>query len=205
MSISTKTGDDGTTSLRTGERVSKAHAQIAFHGTLDELNAHIGVLLSFPQWPAKHPLPEFKIDSKFTGTGDLENKKHFTQILQQIQNDLLTIGSGQTPDLPALESAFTQLEQEITTTLPPLTNFILPGGHPIAAQAHLARTVCRRAERELVALLENRANPDSHRADENHKLTLPYLNRLSDFLFLLARKINYASQTPEDHWKSSAK
>jgi len=134
MSISTKTGDDGTTSLPSGERVPKSDQEIHFLGTLDELNSHIGLL-------------------RTKGTPNLE----------QIQKEIPTL-TQTSPDLKALEAQLIALEQK----LPPLKNFITPNTQ-LSAQAHIARTICRRAER---------LSPTPS----------PYLNRLSDYLFLVARK-----------------
>ena len=148
MKISTKTGDDGTTSLRSGERVPKSDPRIDFVGTIDELSSHIGLFRAATA--EQSPAPA---------------------LLQKIQQDLIVLGAGDQPStLPEIEAAIEQLEAE----LPPLTEFILPGdsGGIAAAQAHIARTVCRRAERIA-------PSPS------------PFLNRLSDYLFLLARK--YAS------------
>ena len=139
MSISTKTGDDGTTSLPSGERVPKSDPQIHFLGTLDELNSAIGLLRA---------------------------KDKTAPYLEQIQKELLKPDTF-SENLKTLESQLKALEQE----LPPLKNFILPGGTEAAALAHLARTICRRAER---------LSPSPS----------PYLNRLSDYLFLVARKLD---------------
>lgn len=154
MSISTKTGDDGTTSLRSGQRVQKNHPEVEFIGTLDELNAHIGLLRSMGS------------DEPY---------------LDVIQNELFELGSGAEPNLQALEIELEKLESQ----LPPLQNFILPGGSSLAAQAHLARAVCRRAERLSTS-------------------PSPYLNRLSDYLFLFARKCNFASKTQEQIWRKNS-
>jgi cob(I)alamin adenosyltransferase len=149
MSISTKTGDDGKTSLPSGERIPKSDPQIHFLGTLDELNSAIGLLRAKDN-------PALTTESTY---------------LEQIQKELLSLTN--TPaaqalqNLKTLETHLTNLEQE----LPPLKDFILPGGTESAATAHLARTICRRAER---------LSPTPS----------PYLNRLSDYLFLVARKLN---------------
>lgn len=149
MSISTKTGDGGETSLLSGERVKKSDPRIHFVGTLDELNSHIGLIRS-------------------QGADKLVDG----MILEQVQKDLFEVGAGKAPQLTQLEAELHKLESQ----LPPLTKFILPGGAPLAALTHVARAVCRRAER---------LSPEAS----------PYLNRLSDFLFLLARKADIASKT----------
>ncbi len=148
-SISTKTGDGVETSLLSGERVKKSDPRIHFVGTLDELNSHIGLIRS-------------------QGADQLVS----SGILEQVQKDLFEIGAGKVPQISQLEAELEGIESQ----LPPLQQFILPGGTSLAAQAHVARAVCRRAER---------LSPTPS----------PYLNRLSDFLFLLARKANAASTT----------
>jgi cob(I)alamin adenosyltransferase len=178
MKIYTKTGDKGTTSLFSGGRVSKAHQRVEAYGTVDELNAVIGVAR------AHHP----------TAQTDAW--------LEQVQRQLFHLGADLATPLDAqaewvvrLEAAtITWLENTIDTmteALPPLTNFILPGGTLAAAQLHVARTVCRRAERLVVMLAEHETlNPQ----------TLIYLNRLSDFLFTLSRWENLQSGESEEKW-----
>jgi cob(I)alamin adenosyltransferase len=165
MSIVTRTGDDGTTSLYSGERVSKSDLRIQVVGALDELNAILGT-----------------VDPAFFD-------------LKIIQNEIFDLGAlvanpNETKDfttpLARLDVELAQLELE----LPPLTQFILPGGHPEAAKIHVARTVCRRAERHM-SQIETLA-----------KSGYEYLNRLSDHLFLAARKVNFDTKTTEDSWKS---
>lgn len=148
MSIVTKTGDKGETSLLNGTRVPKSDPRIEFVGDLDELSAQLGHVNR----------PE----------------------IQRIQRDLFELGAGR-----EMGEALKRIEQELYAlepTLPPLKNFILPGGHPDAARLHLARAVCRRAER--------------------HAGKSPYLNRLSDYLFLLARQVNLENNVEEIIWKS---
>ncbi|PIN74633.1 ATP:cob(I)alamin adenosyltransferase [Candidatus Woesearchaeota archaeon CG10_big_fil_rev_8_21_14_0_10_37_12] len=167
MSIATKTGDKGETSLLGGTRVSKYDIRIEAYGTVDELNAAIGVALCYVESP---------------GVKDT---------LYQIQHDLFTIGAelaalatqiSKTPKIT--EKHLNNVEQAIErveSMLPKQTEFILPKGTKGATQLHLARTICRRAERKVVACKEHYAiNPD----------IVKYLNRLSDLLFLFARKEN---------------
>jgi cob(I)alamin adenosyltransferase len=178
MKIYTKTGDDGTTGLFGGGRVPKSDPRIECYGTVDELNAAVGFAAA--------------------AAADLADK------LAQVQNDLFVIGSHlATPEedtrrlarVPAFEeSSVARLEAEIDAAeadLPPLRNFILPGGVEAAARLHLARTVCRRAERLLVALAA------SQRVDP---VILRYLNRLSDWLFVCARWCNRRAGTPDVPW-----
>lgn len=168
--IYTRTGDAGQTALGDGTRVAKDHPRVAAYGSVDELNAVLGLLI------AAGPPAE-------------------VGLLNSIQNDLFDVGADlcvpETPPggaegqrLRVSEAQATRLEAAIdrlNAGLPPLTSFVLPGGTPAAAWCHLARTVCRRAERDVVALAgRERINPQ----------VIVYLNRLSDFLFVLARVYN---------------
>lgn len=164
----TKTGDKGQTGLSSGERLEKSDPRIEALGAVDELNAQIGLLRA----------------------QGVEN------YLEQIQCDLFEIGA----ELSNLKTEadfgelLYRLEAEaklLEAELEPLRNFILPGGSVLAAQAHVARTVCRRAERRVSALSPQPKN------------ALPYLNRLSDFLFLLARYLCKVAKTDEVIWKKS--
>ena len=180
MKIYTKTGDKGVTSLIGGTRVPKHHIRIETYGTVDELNSYIGMIRDL------------------SGQSDHQNV-----LLNEIQDRLFTIGSLLAADpeksrmkLPDLhESDVALLENEIdgmNEYLPELRAFILPGGHPTASWCHLARCVCRRCERLV-----------SHLAEENevHPLVIVYLNRLSDYLFVLARKVLLDQKKPEINWK----
>jgi len=171
--IYTRTGDDGTTALGTGERRKKYDLRIAAYGTVDELNAAIGLArLHTTQVPA--------IDA----------------VLARAQNDLFDLGAdlcspgkGKGPQgtrLAVTEAQVARLEQEIdtlNTALTPLRSFVLPGGTPAAAHLHLARTICRRAERLVVELADNQAESVA-------PPVLKYLNRLSDLLFVASRALN---------------
>ena len=179
MKIYTKTGDAGETALFDGTRVSKTDRRVAAYGEVDELNATIGLARS----------------SLLTLDAQL------VQILEQIQRDLFALGSRLadpshkiadrvTKATVTAEDA-TRLENWIDlleTELPPLRRFILPGGSPAGATLHVARTVCRRAERAMVGL-------DGVDGD-----LLIYVNRLSDLLFVMARTINHRALTPEVEW-----
>lgn len=180
MKIYTKTGDKGSTSLFGGKRVSKAHLRIDAYGTVDELNSWMGLLR----------------DQQVNGTRQ--------EILLTIQNKLFTIGSmlatepGNTKvKIPTLKEDDVQLlEQEIDemdTSLPALKSFILPGGHSSVSFCHVARTVCRRAERLVIGL---------HESEPVNLLIIPYLNRLSDYLFVLSRKMAHELNIEESPWKS---
>lgn len=177
MKIYTKTGDDGTTGLFAGGRVSKAHPRVETYGTVDELNSILGA-------------------ARAEGAQQIE-------WLRRVQNDLFHVGADLATPLDAQadwvvrtsDEAITWLEQsidEMTAALPPLQHFILPGGTPAAAQLHIARTVCRRAERHAVTLAE--LEPITQNA-------VIYLNRLSDWLFTLARYENQLAGVLEEEWR----
>jgi len=172
--IYTRTGDKGTTGLGDGNRVGKDHPQIAVIGDVDELNSQIGAVVAE------------------LGAGDV------AELLSGIQHRLFDLGAElslpagndriRKEDTAALEQAL----DHFNAGLEPLKEFILPGGTKAAAQCHLARAVCRRAERSLVSL--NHIHPVS-------EFSLRYLNRLSDLLFVLARYINRESSHPDILWK----
>lgn len=180
MKIYTKTGDQGTTSLFGGKRVSKSDLRIDSYGTVDELNSYIGLLR----------------DQEVN-----EVRKH---VLIEIQDRLFTIGSilatepgNEKVKIPALaENDITYLEEEMDAMdakLPPMKFFVLPGGHPSVSFGHVARTVCRRAER-LVIALNNQETIDP--------LVIKYLNRLSDYLFVLCRMMAQELKIEETPWKA---
>jgi len=179
MKIYTKTGDLGTTSLFGGKRVSKADLRIETYGTVDELNSHIGLVR------------------------DQEVNRERKNILVEIQDRLFTMGSilatepGNTKvKTPSLSEEDVQiLEKEIDTmdaALPPMRFFVLPGGHQSVSYCHVARTVCRRAERFAIALND---------VEQVEPLVIKYLNRLSDYLFVLSRKMSQDLGAEEIPWK----
>lgn len=176
MKIYTRTGDDGTTALFSGGRVSKTHLRVEAYGTVDELNSLLGVVRTY------QPYAE--------------------QWLIEVQNQLFYVGADLATPMDARsshvvragEAYITWLEEhidEMTAELPALANFILPGGAAAAAQLHVARTVCRRAERLVVALAGQ---------EPINEIVISYLNRLSDFLFTLARWENYKAGISEEKW-----
>ncbi|MEO6967104.1 MAG: cob(I)yrinic acid a,c-diamide adenosyltransferase [Rhodanobacteraceae bacterium] len=172
--IYTKTGDDGTTGLGDGARVPKDSARVAAYGTVDELNSAIGVLLATPDLP----LPVI-------------------ETLTQVQHDLFDLGGELCiPGMAMIEDAdVARLESTLdrfNADLPSLKDFILPGGGMAAAQCHVARTVCRRAERCVVTLA---------RGEPVRPQALHYLNRLSDLLFVLARVLARADGHGEVLWQ----
>ncbi len=185
MKIYTKTGDKGTTALFGGTRVPKHHIRIDSYGTVDELNSYIGLIR------------------------DQNIEKHHKDILIIIQDKLFTVGAilATDPEKAMLKNGkerlnipkistddIALLEQEMDTmneTLPPMTHFVLPGGHQTVSYCHITRCVCRRAERLASAL--NELEPFLPEA-------LTYLNRLSDYLFVLARKLSHTLQAEEVKW-----
>lgn len=178
--IYTRTGDKGDTALGTGERLSKAHLRIAAYGTVDETNATLGLArLHTGRWP------------------------HLDAMLARLQNDLFDLGAdlcvpetGKDLGYAPLRMTANQTERlegeidQLNKDLPPLRSFVLPGGDPAAAHLHLARTVCRRAERLIVEL---QSGPGEHVSP--HVLT--FINRASDFFFVASRWVN--AQGPGDH------
>ena len=169
--VTTGSGDDGTTGTADGRRLPKHHPRIEALGAVDELNSHLGLL--------RAQLPE---------GGDIR------ELLGEVQQELFDLGAG----LAGGESTrpggaeIGRLEVEIETRnagLPPLREFVLPGGSPAAAQCHVARAVCRRAERRVAAL------------DATPETAAVYLNRLSDLLFVLARELARRMQEPEQLWR----
>jgi len=172
--IYTRTGDDGTTGLGDGHRIAKDHPRVEAYGSIDELNSQIGMVLAVADIPAA-----------------------VRECLVEVQHDLFDLGGELCiPGHVAIEPAFvTRLEaalERFNETLPPLREFILPGGGPAAAACHVARTVCRRAERRLWSL--------AHREEINPQ-ALCYLNRLSDLLFVTARVLARHEQGSEVIWK----
>lgn len=179
MKIYTRTGDDGTTGLIGGSRVKKYDIRLEAYGTVDELNSYIGVVRS------------------------LQTDEHSDQVLEKIQNKLFVIGAHLATDnsitlikkqMPVGETDILMLEQEMdemNELLPELRNFILPGGCQATSFCHVARTVCRRAERLIVEL--------SDKAEVETDLVI-YMNRLSDYLFVLSRKVSMDLKAPEILW-----
>lgn len=179
--IYTKTGDKGTTSLLGGTKVSKSHLRIEAYGTVDELNSYIGLCK------------------------DLLADQSAAALLQEIQDRLFTVGSTlacdpakepkmQLPDLN--EADVSRLENEIdlmNESLPEMKNFILPGGHPTVSHIHICRCVCRRAERCIVRLGDEQIPPDP--------IIVKYLNRLSDYLFVLGRHAAHLLNAGEIAWR----
>lgn len=180
--IYTKTGDKGQTSLIGGTRVSKSHIRIESYGTIDELNSYLGLV------------------------DDLTNNENINSWIREIQDRLFTIGSElatsstkevkmKLPDLHLsdiewLESRIDEMNEQV----PEMRSFVLPGGHQGASSCHIARCVCRRAERLCVTMREH--------GEDVSDIILKYLNRLSDFLFVLARYITHINGKAEIPWRA---
>lgn len=178
MKIYTKTGDKGLTSLIGGTRVPKYHLRIESYGTVDELNSYIGLIRC----------QDISVHDQF--------------ILKEIQDRLFTIGATlaadpeksrmKIPDLKTTDIELLEKEMDdMNESLPELTHFILPGGNTTVSYCHIARCICRRAERLTVHLASE--SP----VEEN---VIIYLNRLSDYLFVLSRKVNFEASAPENIW-----
>lgn len=183
MKIYTKKGDTGTTQLLGGMRVSKDHPRIEAYGTVDELNCWIGYVK------------------------DAVANVHQQMLLKEIQDRLFSIGSQLASaaaeskmELPELTEADVELLEkemdDMTALLPELKSFVLPGGNHANSVCHIARAVCRRAERHVVRL---------HESESVSLVIIRYLNRLSDFLFVLARKCSFDQNTPEVTWQNRQK
>ncbi len=179
MKIYTQTGDQGTTSLLGGTRVAKSDLRIDAYGAVDELNAYIGVVR------------------------DSINDEYGRTTLLKIQHVLFVIGSHLACEKEALKTKLPVLEEKevlfleeaidrMNESLPPMTHFILPGGHVSISFCHVARTICRRSERNIVALQQKTAVDP---------LIMMYMNRLADYLFVLARYIGYQLDIDEIQWK----
>lgn len=184
--IYTRTGDVGTTSLVGGVRVSKTNERLEAYGTIDELNSFLGMLVSL--------------------IGDAEEKS----LLLQIQNRLFSVGAYLATDLSVTshktDSSLTSSDvksledaiDRIDALLPPLKAFVLPGGSYPASVCHVCRTVCRRAERRMLILEELQIC-------EIDTIYKSFMNRLSDYLFVLSRKLNLLAQTDENYWIKTCK
>lgn len=177
--IYTKTGDGGDTALFGGRRIPKSDLRIDAYGTIDELNSYIGLLR------------------------DICENENYKSVLKEIQDRLFTIGANlatdptkniDPPDIEASDIALLENQiDEMEKSLEPLKNFILPGGHLSVSFCHITRTVCRRAERLIVAL---------HQLESVEPLVLKYINRLSDYLFVFGRKMAKDFEVTEVTWTS---
>jgi cob(I)alamin adenosyltransferase len=185
MKVYTKTGDTGTTSLFGGTRVPKHHIRIESYGTVDELNSHIGLIRDQDiNVLYKNVLIEVQ-DRLFT-VGAILATPPEKEILKNGQKRLQNLGILET-DIEFLENEIDSMED----SLPPMTHFVLPGGHTTVSYCHIARCVCRRSERLAVHL---------HELEPTDELVIKYLNRLSDYLFVLARKLSHDLNADEVKW-----
>lgn len=185
MKVYTKTGDKGTTALFGGTRVPKHHIRIESYGTVDELNSHIGLIRDQDiNQLYKNVLIEVQ-DRLFT-LGAILATPPEKEVLKNGQKRLQNLGISET-DIDYLENEIDAME----ANLPPMTHFVLPGGHTTVSYCHIARCVCRRAERLATHL---------HEIEPTDELVLKYLNRLSDYLFVLARKLSLDLLANEVPW-----
>lgn len=179
MKIYTRTGDKGQTGLLGGQRVAKDHLRIEAYGTIDELNSHLGLLRDLAPTLEERVVTIqqrlFSIGSRLASATDADAERAHVPALDDA-------------DVLALEELMDRLDQG----LPTMRNFILPGGHPAISQAHICRTICRRAERAVVKLAVQEPVPG---------IIVRYLNRLSDLLFVQARDLHRQLGVPELPWK----
>ena len=180
MKIYTRTGDNGQTSLLSGKRVAKDNLRIETYGTIDELNSHVGMLRDLLEGSNGELLTDIQVKLFDLGStlaaGDIATIERFN--VPQVTDE----------DVLGLEQAMDTIDAD----LPPMHNFILPGGHPAVSQAHICRTVCRRAERIAIRLAAEEPVPE---------IVVRYLNRLSDLFFMLARWTGQRLNVAEIPWK----
>tara|TARA_B100000780_G_scaffold279188_2_gene256301 strand:+ start:5299 stop:5874 length:576 start_codon:yes stop_codon:yes gene_type:complete len=188
VKIYTKTGDKGDTGLYSGRRVSKSHVRLHAYGSLDELNSHLGLLRDQVSRLEQFP----------------EKEKNLISIqawLFSIGSHLANDSSKMKKNLPIIEEEWIKMMEneidEMTLELSPLKNFILPGGHSLVSQIHIARTVCRRGERWTIDLQDSISKNEV----SIPTLAIPFLNRLSDYLFTLSRWFSMKLGSKEIHWK----
>lgn len=176
IKVYTKTGDDGTTSLYSGKRVAKHHIKIQAYGTIDELNSWLG-------WIRDQDIDPVRKEEL------IKIQKDLMTVSAQLANDGMELGIE-----TISEKEVNSLENYIdlmTDSLPPLKNFVIPGGHSVVSSTHLARSVCRRAERIITELNDN---------EPIDRVLIYYVNRLSDYLFTLSRKFSLDFQVKEEKW-----
>ena len=198
MKLYTKTGDNGMTSLCGGERVSKDDIRVEAYGTVDELNAHIGLVKSYLQ--SSH---RSNINGGECNHQDLSSS--IISFLEEVQKELFVIGGELAKDnstlskLPSVASLVMKLEgkiDEMTMSIPAQHEFIYPGGSLMSAQCHVCRTVCRRAERRIITLSKVAQIPEE---------IFPFINRLSDYFFILSRYLNIKSDNSEKTWENACR
>jgi cob(I)alamin adenosyltransferase len=209
--IYTKTGDKGATSLIGGTKVPKSHLRIESYGTIDELNSFIGLLNDqlIPLTTQDTAIPLRSTDNPHiflqSGNSAQSPLQSATFMLKEIQDRLFTIGASlacdpdketkmKIPDLKLEDVGLLEKEMDrMDEELPPMKSFILPGGHVAVSTAHIVRCVCRRAERICVHMQEEQLYIEP--------IVIQYINRLSDYIFVLARYIGHVLQVPEIPWK----
>jgi cob(I)alamin adenosyltransferase len=185
MKVYTKTGDKGTTALFGGTRVPKDHIRIESYGTVDELNSHIG-LIRDQEIGQKYKEVLIEIQDRLFTVGAILATPPEKEVLKSGERRLQKLGILET-DIELLEKEIDDMESK----LPPMTHFVLPGGHSTVSYCHIARCVCRRAERLTVHLSHN---------EPVAEIAIKYLNRLSDYLFVLARKLSQDLNAEEVIW-----
>jgi len=199
--IYTRTGDLGLTSLVGGIRISKDSERIEAYGTIDELSSNLGLLASLIN----------------EGPAELQDSgKQITAVIERIQNNLFNVSTylatdtSQTPIYPSAKfnpEEITFIENEIdriNSSLPELNSFIIPGGCLCSSQCHVCRTVCRRAERRIVKLIST-LTASTNETEAFNSDILKYINRISDYLFVLARNLNFLYNTEEKTWKNTCR
>ncbi len=185
MKIYTKTGDKGATGLYGGTRVSKAHMRIETYGTVDELNSYLGLIRD-------HDIDKRSFDSLVK----IQNELFVigAVLATPLEKEVLKNGKKRLSETKVTDKMILFLENEMDdmdAVLPAMTHFVLPGGSPLVSYCHIARTVCRRAERLVVVLMEKESIEIN---------VLKYMNRLSDYLFVLARKVAFDTNVSEIKW-----
>lgn len=199
--IYTKTGDKGTTRLADGSCVEKFNPRVEAYGTVDELNSYLGLVRAV----LDRPIVDASSSPRDPSTVKAEIANNFDPFLEKVQNHLFNLGSllacadaGIFSRLPAVTEAHVELIEakidDLSATLPELRQFILPGGTELASHLHVARTLCRRAERRSAEILIQ---------DQRYDVCLRYLNRLSDFLFVASRWANQAAGLQDVTWSKS--
>jgi cob(I)alamin adenosyltransferase len=185
MKVYTKTGDTGTTALFGGTRVPKHHIRIESYGTVDELNSHIG-LIRDQEMNSIYKNVLIEVQDRLFTVGAILATPPEKETLKSGEKRLQNLGIVET-DIEFLENQIDSMEE----SLPPMTHFVLPGGHTTVSYCHIARCVCRRAERLAVHLND---------IEPTNEMVIKYLNRLSDYLFVLARKLSYDLKADEVQW-----
>ena len=213
MKVYTKTGDKGMTSLVGGKRVAKNSIRLEAYGTIDELNSYLGLLRSYSIVDINQTTDVDKLNNGKLNNGKLNNcelnKDAFTKEIVEIQSRLFDLGSylatetNEQAKLTLTETDIENIEKSIDImeeSLPPMKFFIVPGGTPLISYTHIARTVCRRAERRIIDLAEQVEQSNEIGQIKLDPLAIAYVNRLSDYLFVLSRYFAFISGAVEEKW-----